>query len=248
MLHWARLRRGTSNVCGLSRIDDGRQICSRGQHFPRHRHAKAYAAIVIAGAYEECGVRGQFRVGTGDVLLHGAFEAHLDRFACHGAQILNLVGTDLVPAFSLGRISDADALVRAAERDPRRAVKQLYEQLRPVEAATADWPGALARHLIRDPACRLETWARDHGLAAETVSRGFHKVFGVTPMLFRAEVRTHRAIALLAGSDIPLTSVAVDTGFADQAHMTRAVRKVTGAPPGAWRRSTAFNTVPITAA
>lgn len=215
---------------------------------PRHRHAEAYAAIVIRGTYEECGVRGQFQVGSGDVLLHGAYEAHLDRFARRGAQILNLAGTDLVPAFSHGRIADIDSLVRTAARDPRLAVSQLYEQMRPVESAMPDWPAALARHLIRDPACRLEDWARDHGLAAETVSRGFRKVFGITPMLFRAEARAHRALALLARSDAPLTAIAADAGFADQAHMTRAVRTVTGAPPGAWRRSTAFNTASISAA
>jgi AraC-like DNA-binding protein len=235
-------------VCGLSRIAEGRQTCHQGQHFPRHRHGEAYAAVVLRGAYEECGARGQFHVGPGDVLLHGAFEAHLDRFAYRGAHILNLICADLVPAFSMGRIADVDALVRTAERDPRAAAGQLHEQLRPVEPAAADWPAALARHLRRDPACRLEAWAREHGLAVETVSRGFRKVFGVTPMRFRAEVRTHRAIGLLADGDARLASVAADAGFADQAHMTRAVRAVTGAPPGAWRRSTAFNTPKMTAA
>jgi AraC-like DNA-binding protein len=204
--------------------------------------------VVLRGTYEECGARGQFRVGPGEVLLHGAFEAHLDRFAYRGAHILNLVGTDLIPAISVGRVADADALVRTAERDPRAAVRQLHEQLRPLEPTTADWPAALARDLLRDPACRLEAWARAHGLAAETVSRGFRQVFGVTPMRFRAEVRTHRAIGLLAGGAAPLASVAAEAGFADQAHMSRAVKAVTGAPPGAWRRSTAFNTARVTAA
>lgn len=235
------------NVVGLSRTADGRQTCSQGQHFPRHRHAEAYAAIVLRGTYEECGVRGRFQVGPGDVLLHGVFEAHLDRFTRHGAHILNLVGTDPAPAFGLGRIADTDALVRAAERDPREAVRQLHEQLRPVNPRPGDWLEALSRDLILDPACRLETWAREHGLAAETVSRGFRKVFGVTPMLFRAEVRTHRAVALLGSTGAPLTAIAAETGFADQSHMSRAVRAVTGVPPGAWRRSNAFNTAGITA-
>ena len=33
----------------------------------------------------------------------------------------------------------------------------------------------------------------------------------------------------------PVTMQLVDGGFADQAHMSRAVRAVTGLPPSAWR-------------
>ena len=44
----------------------------------RHRHTGAYATIVLAGAYEEAGDAGRFRVGAGDVLLHAPFSAHRD--------------------------------------------------------------------------------------------------------------------------------------------------------------------------
>ena len=33
-----------------------------------------------------------------------------------------------------------------------------------------------------------------------------------------------------------LAFIASELGYADQAHMTRAVRMLTGAPPDAWRR------------
>ena len=48
-------------------------------------------------------------------------------------------------------------------------------------------------------------------------------------------------LADLAGA-ASLAAVAAQHGFADQAHMTRSVRAVTGLPPGAWRRSNPFKT------
>ena len=45
----------------------------------------------------------------------------------------------------------------------------------------------------------------------------------------------HEAWLAIARTHTPLAAIAADTGFADQAHMTRSVKDVTGASPGAWR-------------
>src|SRR6185437_13200412 len=90
-----------------------------GATVPRHRHAAAYAAIVLAGGYEESGNRGRFRVGPGDVLFHGAFDCHLDRFGAVGARIFNLVMPNVIePRLTVAHLPDADRIVRTAERDP----------------------------------------------------------------------------------------------------------------------------------
>ena len=103
---------------------------------PRHRHAEAYAAVVLAGTYEEAGDNGRRRVGPGDVVVHRAWEAHLNRTPGAGAQVLNLPLTagDL-PAF--GRADDVDTLVRAAERDPAEASARLAVMLRPAPPPAA---------------------------------------------------------------------------------------------------------------
>jgi AraC-like DNA-binding protein len=223
-------------------IGHGRQHWSANHSVPRHRHSQAYVAVVLAGTYEECGSRGRFRVGPGDVLLHDAFDAHLDRFQNAGAQVLNLVVNALPASFSIGRVADPDAITRVAERDPIEAGEALRAQLCESRGAPQDWPDLLATDLLRDPACRLEIWAQNHCLAAETISRGFGKVFGVTPASFRVEVRARCAFALITGSDATLVSIATATGFADQAHMSRATRALTGWPPSWWRRSIPFKT------
>lgn len=229
-------------------VASGRQRWEAGSAVARHRHDRAYAAVVLAGGYEECGSRGRFFVGAGDVLLHGDFDSHLDRFSRNGAQLLNLVMPGLRAGFGLGRIADPDGIARAAERDPLEARTLLAEELREAEVPSRDWHDLLARDLARDPDCSLQDWARTHGLAAETLSRGFAKVFGITPARFRLETRTRRALALIAAGGTPLAEVAAACGFADQSHLSRALRACTGQPPGGWRRSNPFKTAAPSAA
>ncbi len=227
---------------GFARITIGRESWNANDRVPRHRHDQAYAAVVLSGGYEECGSQGRFRVGPGDVLLHDAFDAHLDRFQHKGAQILNLVLPGLAPDFGIGHVGDPDAITRAAERDLAEAGARLRTQLCETRRAPEDWPDLLARDLLDNPDCRLDGWASKHGFSAETLSCGFGKVFGVTPASFRAEVRARRAFAQIVASDTPLVSIAAATGFADQAHMSRATRALTGSPPCMWRRSNPFKT------
>ena len=90
-----------------------------------------------------------------------------------------------------------------------------------------------------NPALNLSEWARGQGLSPGSVSRGFGLAYGVTPASYRLWQRTHCAVRAILGSDAPLTTIAQSCGFADQAHMTRAVRRATALSPGALRRSVA---------
>ncbi|HTX24575.1 MAG TPA: AraC family transcriptional regulator [Steroidobacteraceae bacterium] len=213
---------------------DGRQTWSGPRTVPRHRHPEAYAALILAGGYEESGTHGRYHVRAGQVLLHRPFDAHVNRFPSGGAHILN-IKLRTSPSFGSGRIGDPDAIVRLAETDLAAAEQELQAQLRPDAGHPLDWPDVLARDLLADPQLRLEAWAARHRLTTETLSRGFGKVFCTSPRTFRAEVRALRALGLIAESSTPLVAIASQTGFADQAHMTRAVRQLTGQPPGEWR-------------
>lgn len=205
---------------------------------PRHRHAGAYAAVVLAGGYAEAGDGGRRSTLAGEVVLHGGFEAHANRIGPKGAQVLNLPLPDAwEPPAAFMRLADPDALVRLAERDKAAAARLLIDSLIPCPAEPGDWPDRLAGL----PEGRLGEWARAEGLAAATVSRGFRQVFGVSPSRYRAEARARAAWRGALSTRRPLADLALDLGFADQAHMTRAVVALTGAPPG-WWRSNRFKT------
>ena len=215
--------------------------CALCKEFPRlllrtTANEEAYAAVVLAGGYEEAGDHGRFQVAAGDVLLHDRFEAHLDRFSASGAVVLNL----RLPAGSsftagVGKIPDPDSILRAAERSQTRALDLLFSAIQPKPAMYADWPDELAATLMEDPYLRLGRWAEAKGLNPWTVSRSFTQVFGVSPEVFRARARARQAWRLIQTSNWPLAQIAYDLGFADQSHMTRSVKQLTGRSPKVWR-------------
>ncbi len=212
----------------------GRLRHSPGERLARHRHDCGFAALVLSGSYIEAGDRGRIHVTAGDVVLHGAYESHLDHVAGSGAEVLVLPwnGDEVVP---MGRVLDADAVARAAERDVDQAADLLRRQFRPVDASRVrlDWPDLLAMDIREDPNLVLEEWAADIGMRPETVSRGFRRAYGVTAAAYRVRIRLLQALARISDSR-PLVEIAADAGFADQAHFTRSFRHLTGFAPRHW--------------
>ena len=202
----------------------------------RHVHTKAYAALVLSGGYEEAGDHGRFRVNGGDVIFHGQFEAHLDRFSKTGAAVLNLtlpLGHSWVPG--VARVADPDGIARVAERSCRDAIDLLISLAIVRIPQPGDWPDELAAALIRNPSLKLSRWGEAHGIPPWAVSRGFGLVFGVSPEAFRARTRARHALKRIHDTRTPLADIAAELRFADQPHMTRSVKQLTGIGPGAWR-------------
>ncbi|MNL82542.1 Transcriptional activator NphR [compost metagenome] len=57
------------------------------------------------------------------------------------------------------------------------------------------------------------------------------------PHQWQMKARIDRVKQQLAETDLPLTSVAAETGFADAAHFSRVFRQQVGVSPSAWRRA-----------
>jgi AraC-like DNA-binding protein len=213
----------------------GRERLAAGSVKRRHRHERGYVAVVLGGSYVEAGDEGRRRLGPGDALVHRDFDGHLDFIGRDGAEVLNLP----LPAdrsLPIGvRVADPDAVARMAEADPAAASAMLdtAEEFPPLQD---DWPDLLAIAL-RATDLRIAEWAAATGLAPATVSRGFRAVFGLSPARYRAEMRARRAFAALTAGKLPLAELALASGFADQAHLSRAITDLTGAPPSAWRRT-----------
>jgi AraC-like DNA-binding protein len=203
-----------------------------------HTHRETYAAVVLSGGYEEAGDYGRFQVQAGDVILHERFEAHLDRFPASGAVVLNLrlpVDRSFLPG--VASVADADSIARAVERSPAEAADLLLSVIATRPSRNIDWPDELAAALIQNPSLSLSLWSESKGLAPWTVSRGFAQVFGISPSAFRVRTRARHAWKAIQTTKEPLVKIAADLDFADQAHMTRCVKQLTGTPPQAWRQA-----------
>jgi len=203
---------------------------------PRHQHVDAFAALVLSGHYAEAGDAGRYRVEAGDLLIHQAFESHIDRFDSEGAEVLVIGLPGVWSGPLLGQIADPDKVVRTAEHDVTAAAKMMASEIVAKPHAASDWPDLLAQELRSNPGMAIRSWADRMGLHPGSISRGFRQVFGLTPAAFRLIARTHHAIAAIRLSRSPLCEIAHVSGFADQAHMSRAVGKLAGMSPALLRR------------
>jgi AraC-like DNA-binding protein len=213
----------------------GRQLLCAGHCIPRHVHARSYMAVVVEGSYWEANGAGRRHLRVGDVAVHGPYSAHCNDVGDSGAIVVNIaVEGALADAF--GRIEDIDAVVRASGRDSTEVRDLVLSALKPVSPVISDWPDQLAADISVNPKLCLGDWALQHGLALETVSRGFRRLYGATPRQVRFEQRARRALVALLYETTPLAQLSLSAGFADQASMTHAIRSLTGASPLALRR------------
>jgi AraC family transcriptional regulator len=70
-------------------------------------------------------------------------------------------------------------------------------------------------------------------------SSAFKRTFGASPHAYLMSRRISMAVELMLGSDAPLSEIAIDCGFADQAHFSRQFRRTMGNTPSTWRRERA---------
>jgi AraC family transcriptional regulator len=80
----------------------------------------------------------------------------------------------------------------------------------------------------------LTALAATAGVHPAHLARAFRQAFGLTVGDYARRRRLDWAAAQLE-TDIPLAQLALDAGFADQSHFTRAFRRHTGVTPGRYR-------------
>jgi AraC-like DNA-binding protein len=75
------------------------------------------------------------------------------------------------------------------------------------------------------------------GLSVFHFARAFKQSAGMTPHHYLVHRRIERAQEMLARSELPLSGIAVATGFSDQSHLARHFRQMLGMTPGQFRWS-----------
>ena len=77
------------------------------------------------------------------------------------------------------------------------------------------------------------------GIGTFRLLRAFRKVHGVPPHRYQLAMRIERAKRLIQDQAGPLAAIAVETGFADQSHLTRNFNRWAGVTPHAYARAVA---------
>ncbi|NLS18855.1 helix-turn-helix transcriptional regulator [Rhizobium sp. P40RR-XXII] len=145
--------------------------------------------------------------------------------------------------------------IRCVEKDETIAIdlmKQASSLLKPFSIAVevaerprnsagglAPWQINRVKNYIEDRISHpiaLDELAQVAKLSTSYFSAAFKVTFGISPHNYVVERRVEFAKYRMLNSDAPLCEIALDCGLADQAHLSRIFRRVTGTTPSAWRR------------
>ena len=207
-----------------------------------HRHSAPYVAFVLEGGYEERSIDGLWRCEAGDLVIHPPMHLHVNDFMGRRSRVLNFLlaprtGAHPTPSYGVWRPRDPDQVRRLHVMDADGVADALAGAVPAMPVAPCSALSGMAERLAIDPRCRIGDRMNHPATTREHASRSFRRHFGFPPSVFRSEQRFRAALLLLADFQRSLVSVALDAGYADQAHLTRDFKARTGASPGVFRRS-----------
>ena len=79
--------------------------------------------------------------------------------------------------------------------------------------------------------------ARSASVSKAGCLRVFKSVLGTTPFRYLSSLRLSKAEEMLSSTDLPVSEIALSTGFTDQSYFTKCFRKERGCAPSGYRRT-----------
>lgn len=233
------------------------------QVLPPHTHEHAYVSVALQGAYrEECGPN-SWNCVLGGTIFHVAGENHSNRFSPRGARLLILeVGSVLLKQLrEQGLEPDRQNAVispfcmhlalrleqAVALADPLSGLfaeglgMELLAETLHIARKNQPHPDWLARvkeeiqDRFREPLA-LSELAGSVDVHPVYLARAFRKRYGCSIGNMIRSLRAEAAYYDLMHSDAPIAEIAVRTGFTDQSHLGRVLKRHAGVSPGQVRK------------
>ena len=224
---------------------------------PLHAHETASLTMVKYGGYQEQFDARTYKCVRGTVLYRAAGEAHYDQVDTTGARCLmiefNETWRDRLSAFNVPatrQLANADTFVRqisselskndsatplAVESLVLELICRIVRQAPPARTVPA-WLKGLRDRLETDytQSLSLSEVARDAGRHPAHVARMFRQHYHCSIGDFVRQRRiTHACERIRAGETF--STIAIDCGFAHQAHFSRVFRDTIGLTPREYR-------------
>lgn len=183
-------------------------------------HLGVDALIEVAG---EQGYTGAFASGTfGATAAQRTAMLELGDSDADGDAAWVLERESLVQRIAVGLVE------RHQRPTQRRHARTAYQGLRRAAELMRAEPGT---------PLSLGQLARTAGLSRAHFLRSFKRAYGVTPHAYLIEQRLEQAAILMRSSELPLTAVAHQLGFASSSRFGETWKKRHGMTPSAWRRA-----------
>lgn len=232
-------------------------------HLPMHVHARPVVAVVMEGGFDDCFRHRSLECTPGTLFTEPAEERHANHFHEQGARVL-VVEPDptehdllepcrsLLDAAATSSHAEVPLTAQRLAREIRRtdaaaplAIEGAVLELLAIACRSRDEPlGSQPRWLVdaRDLVhARFRTSLRVAQIAAEVgvhpvrFGRAFRAAYDVSVATYVRRLRLEWAATELLHSAKALSTIALQAGFADQSHFTRAFRERFGVTPRAYR-------------
>ena len=239
-----------------------------GERTPPHAHAQPYLCFVLEGSWEERSDSGARRCAPQTLIYHPPGDVHSDHFRTNASRVfaieLDAGWSDRMA--SLAGLFDEPRVVEAGA--PAAVALRLFDESRRddcpsalvIEGLMLELLGSLARFRDGMVSSPSPSWMRAteemlHARFREPPSvREMAALAGVHPVhlarAFRARHgcsisdyvcrrRIEAACVAMSTTTRTLSDIAVDVGFFDQSHFTRAFHRVIGTTPARFRAAVA---------
>lgn len=111
------------------------------------------------------------------------------------------------------------------------------EQTRSPNDSVAGFSAVIAHLQSRyDEALKTQDLARISGLSVSQFERKFRDLFGTSVRKYLTRIRIENATEMLLQTRLPITAIALRTGFYDHAHFSRTFKKQMQCSPGEYRQ------------
>jgi AraC-like DNA-binding protein len=255
-------REAREHAMGPWRLIDAR--FPAGERLERHTHDRVVLAVMLGGSFDLLIGGRRLPCLPGTVFTEPAGETHANAIGNRGAHVV-VTQPDPANDFPrtcarlLDRVNhfDSPAIARLGRRMARELSRP--DDLTPLEcqalalemlaraarlddarARNGDPPAwlrrveALIHDRFREPV-RIDEVAHEAGVHPAHLIRVFRERYGTSPGQYLRRLRLEWAAEQLANGTESLNRVALQAGFADQAHFTRAFSRHWGLPPGRYR-------------
>jgi AraC family transcriptional regulator len=227
----------------------------------RHTHEAGHFQIILDGEYITEASDVDPLCGSMTTLWVPAGTTHRDRFRTRGGSFLTVSFTDeFLTAIEpcemprvAQRVTSCGALAHALHREMLRldsvsdlALEGIALQMLARTSRTMRLPAYVSAHIARQAYAivqeRFDEKLSLQGIAAElyvtprVVSIAVRQSYGCSLSEMLRDRRVRHAIGKMTDEGLGLAEIAALSGFADQAQLTKAFRRVIGATPAAFRR------------
>ncbi|MFG0258315.1 MAG: helix-turn-helix domain-containing protein [Phycisphaerales bacterium JB043] len=218
---------------------------------PTHIDHSPRISVILRGDVEEATSTQLHRRGCLDSVIKPATAPHSTRIGPDGALIFSIrFDVDILPINQYHWKNDS-ALTRLLLRFHAEAThspmvnSDLLEQIMshasdyPQSDDPPMWMSSLEETLrtIAQRGGSIQQAAEACGVHPVHFSRACRQHLGTTPSHLVRQYRVQLATRLIARGRQPLSEIAYDAGFCDQAHMCRVFRKITGVSPTQYQES-----------